>query len=298
MREYLQQYLHYLRFEKNLSDNSVSAYTRDLLRYLNYLNTQKITRPDLVQAKHIRRLIQLLSELGLRPSSLARNLSSIRSFHLFLVAEELSKHNPAELIEGPKLGRHLPSVLTFDEIDQLCEQIVPDGVLGLRNRAMIEILYACGLRISELLSLMVRETYFKEEFIRIIGKGSKQRLVPVSARALKWLKEYLDRSRPLLDKKRRSGGVTFLSVRGTAMSRMGFWKILNHYVQQSGIRKKIHPHTFRHSFATHLLEGGADLRAVQEMLGHSDISTTQIYTHLDRTYLQQEYKTYHPRADL
>jgi integrase/recombinase XerD len=296
MEDYLQQYLHYLRFEKNLSENSISAYTRDLSRYLSYLNAQKIKRPDQIQARHIRRLMQLLSALGLQSSSLARNLSAIRSFHLFLVAEELCAHNPGELVEGPKLGRHLPSVLTFDEINHLCDQIPSDDGLGLRDRAMIEVLYACGLRISELLSLLVREIYFKDEFIRIFGKGSKQRLVPISMRALQWLSAYLDRSRPILDKYRRSEGVVFLSIRGTTMSRMGFWKILNQYVRQSGLKKKIHPHTFRHSFATHLLEGGADLRAVQEMLGHSDISTTQIYTHLDRTYLQQEYKEYHPRA--
>jgi integrase/recombinase XerD len=161
---------------------------------------------------------------------------------------------------------------------------------------MIEVLYACGLRISELLTLLLREIYFKEEFIRILGKGSKQRLVPISVRALNWVKKYIELSRPVLDKHQRSNGVTFLSVRGTIMSRMGFWKILQKYIRESGIRKEIHPHTFRHSFATHLLEGGADLRAVQEMLGHADISTTQIYTHLDRSYLQQEYKDYHPRA--
>ncbi len=296
MIDYLQQYLNYLRFEKSLSDNSVSSYKNDLERYINYLNKQKINRPEYIQSKHIRRLLQLLSELGLSTSTLARNLSSIRSFHLFLISEDLIKSDPSEHVDGPKLRRHLPSVLTFDEIELLYLNISIDDPLGLRDRAMIEVLYACGLRISELLTLLLREIYFKEEFIRILGKGSKQRLVPISIRALNWVKKYLELSRPVLDKHQRSNGAAFLSIRGTIMSRMGFWKILQKYIRESGIRKEIHPHTFRHSFATHLLEGGADLRAVQEMLGHSDISTTQIYTHLDRSYLQQEYKDYHPRA--
>jgi len=296
MTDLLSQYLSYLRFEKNLSENSISAYKKDLERYLNYLNTQHITRPGDIQTKHIRRLLQGLSELGLSASSLARNLSSIRSFHMFLIAEDLIKANPSEHVDGPKLRRYLPSVLTFDEIEMICNDIPLDTALGIRDRAMIEVLYACGLRISELLSLLLREIYSRDEFIRIIGKGSKQRLVPISKRALIWIRKYLDESRPLLDKYRRAEGIAFLSIRGKAMSRMGFWKILNKYIRNSGIRKEIHPHTFRHSFATHLLEGGADLRAVQEMLGHSDISTTQIYTHLDRTYLQQEYKDFHPRS--
>jgi len=296
MIDYLQQYLNYLKFEKNLSDNSVSSYKNDLDRYLNYLKTQKINRPEYIQSRHIRRLLQLLSELGLSPSTLARNLSSIRSFHVFLISEDLLKTDPSEHIDGPKLRRHLPSVLTFSEIEQICNCIAIDNFLGLRDRAMIEVLYACGLRISELLTLLLREIYFKEEFIRILGKGSKERLVPISDRALIWVKKYSELSRPLLDKYQRSHGIAFLNIRGSMMSRMGFWKNLNRYITKSGIRKKIHPHTFRHSFATHLLEGGADLRAVQEMLGHVDISTTQIYTHLDRSYLQQEYKDYHPRA--
>ena len=295
MIDYLQQYLDYLKFEKNLSDNSVSSYQNDLNRYLKYLKTQRINRPEHIQSKHIRRLLQLLSEL-VSPATLARNLSSIRSFHLFLISENLIPSDPSEHVDGPKLRRHLPSVLTFNEIELLCSKIDINTSLGLRDRAMIEVLYACGLRISELLTLLLREIYFKEEFIRILGKGSKERLVPISNRALTWVKKYLDMSRPFLDKHKRSNGITFLNTRGSIMSRMGFWKILKKYIRESGIRKEIHPHTFRHSFATHLLEGGADLRAVQEMLGHADISTTQIYTHLDRSYLQQEYKDYHPRA--
>jgi integrase/recombinase XerD len=296
MNDYLNQYLNFLRFEKNLSDNSIYAYKTDLERYLAYLHAQNITRPEHIQTRHIHRLIQVLSELGLAPSSLARNLSSIRSFHRFLFTEDLLKSDPTEHIEGPKIRRHLPSVLSFDEIEKIMAEIDVRVPLGLRDRAMFELLYACGLRISELLLLPVREIYFKEGFLRVFGKGSKERLVPAAERALQWVIKYLDRGRPALDKYRNSDGITFLNVRGNPLSRMGFWKILRGYVQRSGIRKEIHPHTFRHSFATHLLEGGADLRAVQEMLGHADISTTQIYTHLDRTYLKQVYQEFHPRA--
>ncbi len=296
MNEYLNQFLNYINFEKNLSDNSIFAYKTDLDRYLAYLNAQHISRPEHIQARHIHRLIQVLSEMGLAPSSLARNLSSIRSFHKFLYTEDLVQTDPTEHIEGPKLRRHLPTVLTFAEIEKILSEIDVTSSLGLRDRSMLELIYACGLRISELLSLPVREIYFKDGFLRVFGKGSKERLVPAADRALEWVREYLDRSRPVLDKYRNSSGITFLNARGNPMSRMGFWKILRGYVQKSGIRKEVHPHTFRHSFATHLLEGGADLRAVQEMLGHADISTTQIYTHLDQTYLKQVYQQFHPRA--
>jgi integrase/recombinase XerD len=296
MNDYLDQYLNYLRFEKNLSENSIFAYQTDLKRYLAYLHALKITRPEHIKTRHVHRLIQVLSEMGLAASSLARNLSSIRSFHQFLYMEDVMQSNPTEHVEGPKLRRYLPSVLSFNEIQKLLSVIDDSNSLGLRDRAMLEILYACGLRISELLGLPIREIYFKQGFVRVIGKGSKERLVPVADRALNWVRAYLDRSRPVLDKYRNSSGITFLNARGNPLSRMGFWKILNGYVVQSGVKKEVHPHTFRHSFATHLLEGGADLRAVQEMLGHADISTTQIYTHLDRSYLKQVYQQYHPRA--
>ncbi len=296
MNPYLEQYLIFLRYEKNLSENSIAAYKMDLERYISYLEAGKTNRPEDIEDQQIRRLLQILSELGLAPSSVARNLSSIRSFHRFLIAEDLVQKDPTEHIQGPKLRRHLPSVLSFQEIELILNATDTQKPTGLRDRAMIELLYASGLRISELLQLPVREIYFSESFLRILGKGSKERLVPTSSRALDWVRAYLDRGRPYLDRHHRGKGIAFLSVRGTGMSRMGFWKIIRQYVQLSGIRKEVHPHTFRHSFATHLLEGGADLRAVQEMLGHSDISTTQIYTHLDRSYLKQIYEEFHPRA--
>ena len=296
MIEYLHQYLNFLRIEKNLSENSISAYKTDLERYLSYLAARNIKRLSQIEEKHVRKLIQTMSELGLNSSSLSRNLSSIRSFHKFLLSENLLSIDPTGHIQGPKIRRYLPSVISFNEVELILDQINISAYLGIRDRAMIELLYASGLRVSELLNLPTREVYFQDAFIRILGKGSKERLVPTSMRALDWIKKYLDSTRPSLDKFQRSNGILFLSVRGTAMSRMGFWKIVQGYVQNCGIKKEVHPHTFRHSFATHLLEGGADLRAVQEMLGHADISTTQIYTHLDRSYLKQVYQQFHPRA--
>ena len=296
MKTFLDQFIAYLKFERNLSENSIDAYKTDLTRYISFLSGRKIVIPEDIKENDISRLVQSLSHLGLAPASVSRNLSSIKTFHKFLVGENILNTDPTENIKGPKLTRHLPSVLGYEEIQSIITQINIKNTLGLRDRAMIELLYASGLRISELLNLPLREIYFNEGIIRVFGKGSKERLVPTSEVALKWISKYLDTSRPYLDRFKRSDGITFLSIRGTAMSRMGFWKILKGLVNAAGIRKKITPHTFRHSFATHLLEGGADLRAVQEMLGHADISTTQIYTHLDRTFLKQVYDEFHPRA--
>ncbi|RLD16950.1 site-specific tyrosine recombinase XerD [candidate division KSB1 bacterium] len=298
MNDLFQQYKSYLIFEQNLSPNSIDAYTRDVQRFLAYLKTTGVKSALQVKAKHVQRLIQLLSEMGLSAQTVARNLSSIRGFYHFLIAENLIDHDPTETVDRPKLARRLPSVLTYDEVQQILALPDTKHHLGLRDKAMLETLYACGLRISELLTLQIREIHARENFVRVFGKGSKERLVPISDTALKWIKRYLEEARPLLDRYRRSEGALFLSVRGTRMSRMGFWKILKKYVDEAGIRKEIHPHTFRHSFATHLLENGADLRAVQEMLGHADISTTQIYTHIDRTFLLQEYQTFHPRSEV
>lgn len=298
MNDLFQQYKSYLVFEQNLTPNSIDAYTRDVQRFLDYLKTTGVKSPLEATALHVQRLIQLLSEMGLSAESVARNLSSIRGFYHFLIAENLLDNDPTETIDRPKLSRRLPSVLTYDEIQKIFSLPDTKNYLGLRDRAMLETLYACGLRITELLTLDMRDIYEKQNIVRVFGKGRKERLVPISDTALKWIRRYLDRSRPLLDRFQRSDGVLFLSVRGKQMSRMGFWKILKRYVDQAGIRKEVHPHTFRHSFATHLLENGADIRAVQEMLGHADISTTQIYTHVDRTFLIQEYQTFHPRSNV
>ena len=296
MDDFFRQYKAYLQFEQNLSPNSIDAYTRDVQRFLEYLQRIGIKSPLDARPVHVHRLIQLMSSLGLSPTSVARNISSIRGFYRFLIGENLTDFDPTQNIDRPKTARRLPSVLTYDEVKKILA--VPDtrDPLGLRNRAMLETIYACGLRISELLKLQEMNVYADQQVIRVFGKVSKERFVPVSKGALDWIRRYQEQVRPVLDRKKKSQGVLFLSVRGTAMSRMGFWKILNQCLQEVGIRKEIHPHTFRHSFATHLLENGADLRAVQEMLGHADISTTQIYTHLDRSYLQREYNRFHPRS--
>ncbi len=234
--------------------------------------------------------------MGLSSGSLARNISSIRGFFRFLNGEKITENNPTQNLERPKLSRKLPAVLTYKEVKQILSEPNVNRPLGLRNRAMLETIYASGLRISELLKLLEASVFFDNQILRVFGKGSKERLVPISKSALDWIRQYQEIARPVLNRKNKSEGILFLNVRGTGMSRMGFWKILNAILNKLEIKKEIHPHTFRHSFATHLLENGADLRAVQEMLGHADISTTQIYTHLDRSFLQQEYKTFHPRS--
>ncbi len=298
MNDLFQQFKSYLLFEQNLTPNSIDAYTHDVQRFLRYLQSTTKQKPEQATPQQIQRFIQLLSEMGLSASSVARNLSSIRGFYRFLLSENYVDADPTETVDRPKLARRLPAVLSYDEVRKLIEWPDAKTPLGLRDRAMLETIYACGLRVSELLSLKINDIFWREEFVRIFGKGRKERLVPIARTALNWLERYLERARPALDRFARAEGVLFLNARGRPLTRMGFWKILRQYVEQAGIRKEIHPHTFRHSFATHLLERGADLRAVQEMLGHADISTTQIYTHLDRTFLLQEYQTFHPRSDV
>jgi len=296
MHALLKLYISHLTFEQNLSQNSVDAYKLDITRFLQYLNKIGINSPKLAQPAHIHRLLQALTEIGLSENSLARNLSSLRGFYRFLIGENIIESDPTTHIDRPKIPRYLPSVLSKEEIEDLMNVPDTNDTLGLRNRAMFEIVYASGLRVSELLSIKPNQIYFEQEILRIFGKGRKERLVPVAGSALRWIKLYLDTARPALDKKRLGDNTVFLNSRGKPMTRMGFWKILDQAVRQAGIRKKVHPHTLRHSFATHLIENGADLRAVQEMLGHADISTTQIYTHLDRSHIKNEYLKYHPRA--
>ncbi len=296
MRYLLKLYLSYLMFENNLSEHSVDAYRRDLERYIAYLETRGVKDVHAIQPEQVRQLIHMLSEIGLAPSTVARNLSSIRGFHRFLVRENETSNDPTQHIDRPKLPRSLPSVLTAEEIDALCAQPDIHSPLGLRNRAMFEHMYACGLRVTEVLNIKIPQIYFEEGIVRVFGKGRKERLIPISSSALRWIRRYLDQARPALAKSTAAGNVLYLNRLGKPMSRMGFWKILDKAARRAGIGKNIHPHTLRHSFATHLVENGADLRAVQEMLGHVDISTTQIYTHLDRSVIENEYRRFHPRA--
>ncbi len=291
---WLDDFFDHLAVERNLADNTLASYRNDLLRYIQFLNHERnYTDPSQTQSKDISAFVELLNALGLSPKSIARNLSAIRSFHKFLMQEEAMDSDPAESVDLPKLPKTLPSVLEISEIEKILALPDVKSYLGNRDRAMIELIYACGLRISELLSL--KPSDYHRDYVRVFGKGSKERIVPVGQEATKWVDYYLEKVRPQLIGK-NSIDELFLNSRGGKMSRMGFWKILKKYVTRADIKKEVTPHTFRHSFATHLLEGGADLRVVQELLGHADISTTQIYTHIDRAYLKEAIRTFHPRG--
>jgi integrase/recombinase XerD len=297
VKHLLEQFLDYLSVEQNLSFNTIDSYRNDLKRYLEFVTSEKkYSDLNQITSKDVSAFVQLLNSLGLSPKSISRNLSAIRTFHKYLMNEDILENDPAENIDMPKLPKTLPSVLEIAEVEKILEQ--PDTLehLGIRDRAMLELIYACGLRISELLSLKQNDIRTDAGFLRVFGKGSKERMVPVGEVAMNWIVVYQEKVRPHLLGKQTSDDVLFLNSRGKKMSRMGFWKILKRYTDMAGIKKEVTPHTFRHSFATHLLEGGADLRVVQELLGHSDISTTQIYTHIDREYLKEVHKTFHPRG--
>jgi len=296
MELFVKEYLTHLKLEKNLSANTVSSYKIDINAFVAFIKNENINDPSRVTAENISRFFKLLKDMGLSATSSARYFSSLKGFFLYLLRNKYILKNPIEKISAPKISQKLPAVLTVNEVEKiLC---LPDGEskLGLRDKAILELFYACGTRVSELLNLKIGDLFLKEEIIRVFGKGSKERLIPIGSSAINWIDQYLMKSRPLLMKKLKSENYLFLNSRGSKLSRMGVWKIIDRYVKEAGIVKKVHPHTFRHSFATHLLEGGADLRAVQEMLGHADISTTQIYTHIDRDYIKQVHKQYHPRG--
>ena len=291
----LQRFLDYAMLERGLSDNTAQAYRRDLIRYLTLLTEVGVRVPDAISQADVSALLKLLAELGLEASSVARNLTAVRMFHRFLLAEGMAQRDPTEHLRPPKLGRKLPSVLNVYEIERL--MLAPDveTPLGLRDRALLEMLYGAGLRVSELIGLARTDLLFDVEVIRVMGKGNRERVVPIGSEGIEWVTAYLDDVRPGLVKP-HTGQEVFLNFRGAGFSRMGVWKLLRQYVALAGLEKKASPHTLRHSFATHLLEGGADLRAVQEMLGHANISTTQIYTHVDREYLKEVHRMFHPRA--
>jgi integrase/recombinase XerD len=294
---FLREYLNILRLEKNLSDNTIISYKNDLSVFISFIeNDFNIDDPEKISYNHVSSFFKLLFELGLTGSSAARYLSSLKGFFNYLLHNNYITRNPVDKIESPKRKKNLPEVLTIPEMESVLSKPDAKDKLGLRDKALLEIMYACGLRVSEVINLKVSNLYFKDEIIRVFGKGSKERLVPVGRSAVKWVMKYLTDSRPLLAKKMKSENYIFLNNRGTKLSRMGIWKIADRYFKEAEIKRDVHPHTFRHSFATHLIEGGADLRAVQEMLGHSDISTTQIYTHIDRDYIKQVHKDFHPRG--
>ena len=289
------RFLNYVTVERGLSENTVEAYRQDVLRYLSFLRDRGIGDPREARQGEVTALILLLRDLGLQASSVARNLSAIKMFHRFLVGEELAQQDPTEFLTPPKPEGRLPAVLNVFEVEQLLEQPEPTTPLGIRDKAMLEFLYATGVRVSELIAVSQSNFLFDVGIVRIFGKGAKERIVPIGRKAVEAVERYRREVRPQIAKL-HSRDVLFLNWRGRPLSRMGVWKILRRYAQQAGLERPISPHTLRHSFATHLLEGGADLRAVQEMLGHTDIATTQIYTHVDREYLRDVLRTYHPRG--
>jgi integrase/recombinase XerD len=300
MNRYTAQYLNFLALEKNAAPNTLVSYRRDLDRYIRYLTSVQIISPAQVSEEHAAAFLRHLGARGLSPRSVNRSLSAIRGFHKFLVGDGVTRNNPAESLDAPRLARVLPEVLTHSEVEEILSQPAASAkdtrALWVRDRALLEVLYATGIRVSELTSLRQASIREDEGVIRVFGKGRKERLVPIGRSALGWIRRYRTECRPRITARGESRDVLFLNARGMPMTRMAVWKIVQTYTQRAGIGKEVHPHTFRHSFATHLLEGGADLRAVQEMLGHADISTTQVYTHIDREYLKEVHRTFHPRG--
>ncbi|MCI0495776.1 site-specific tyrosine recombinase XerD [candidate division KSB1 bacterium] len=295
MEAHIENFINFIIVERNLATNTIEAYASDINKYADFLMSRGVTRLENVQPPDVLAYLTRLSKDRLSSLTIARNLSAIRMFHRFLIGEGILKFDPTESINSPKLAMKLPVVLDQFEMEKLINQPDTTTKLGIRDRAFLEFAYATGVRVSELISVKLTDLFLNEFLVRIFGKGSKVRMVPIGEQAIEWIESYCRTSRPLLAKPLQPNNVLFLNNRGNKMTRMGFWKLLRKYWLQSGITTSISPHTFRHSFATHLIEGGADLRAVQEMLGHVDISSTQIYTHLDREYLKEVHRTYHPR---
>jgi integrase/recombinase XerD len=285
----------YLQIERSLSDNSVQAYIRDIKKFANYaipieLSELKVTRVD------ISTFLAQINQEDISSRSQARIISGIKAFYKYLIMEDYLKINPTELIESPKIGLKLPDTLSLIEIDKLIAAVDLSNKQGERNRAILETLYSCGLRVSELVNLQLSNIHFKEGYLKVTGKGDKERLAPIGGRAIKYLTIYINEVRNHQEIKKGNEDFVFLNNRGTKLTRVMIFLIIQKLTENIGLKKKISPHTFRHSFATHLIEGGADLRAVQEMLGHESITTTEIYTHLDNEYLRSNIIQFHPRS--
>ncbi|WP_370519085.1 site-specific tyrosine recombinase XerD [Marinoscillum sp. 108] len=294
---YIKQFRNYLKLERSLAGNSIEAYVRDITKLREFFEIKNLeVSPLKVSQANLVDFIEFLNELGMSPYTQARMLSGVKGFFRFLLYEQLIDKDPSELLESPKIGRKLPDTLEFHEIEALLAEIDLSTDGGTRNRAMLETLYSSGLRVTELIELRISNIYVEEGFVRVIGKGSKERLVPIGREALKYIRLYKDHVRVHLDIKKGHEDFLFLNMRGSHISRISVFTIIKDLALKAGINKSISPHTFRHSFATHLIEGGADLRAVQEMLGHESITTTEIYTHLDRDYLKQIINEFHPRS--
>ena len=292
----IKRFLIYLRLEQSLSDNSVEAYSHDielLMQYLDSINHSKLLKD--ISQENIESFLAHLFDLGLSANSQARILSGIKKFYAYLLQEKLVKENPTQLISSPSIGRHIPDILSYEEICSMIDCIDLSQPLGHRNKAIIETMYACGLRVSEVTSLKISNIYIEDEFIRIFGKGDKERLIPISPSTIKTLFLYIDGERKSQNINSKHTDTLFINRRGSGLSRQMVFLIIKDLAEKAGIKKNIGPHTIRHSFATHLLEGGADLRAVQQMLGHSSISTTEIYTHISDQYLREVITLFHPR---
>ena len=293
----IKEYKHYLQLERGLAENSIEAYVGDVEKLSQYQTMgETAVGPMQTTEQHLRDFLQYVGELGLSATSQARILSGLKGFFKYLAAENLIPDDPTQLVEGPRISRKLPDTLSVEEIDRLLAAIDHSTPEGTRNRAMLEVMYGSGLRVSELIELKVPNVYADLGFLRVTGKGNKERLVPAGREALKYLGIYMEQVRNHVPLQKDHENYVFVNSRGRAMSRVWVFMVVKELAQRAGLHKNISPHTFRHSFATHLIEGGADLRAVQEMLGHESITTTEIYTHLDRDYLKQIMHDFHPRS--
>jgi integrase/recombinase XerD len=297
MEDRLDDFIHFLVVERGLSKNTIVSYKRDLNSYINYLkNVEKLKDLNGVQRPEIVHFLKFLKDSGKSSKTLARHIASIRAFHHFLLREKAVDHDPTVHIESPQHERSLPKVLSMEEVETLLDSPKLTDPFGYRDKAMLEMMYATGIRVSELIGIELSDVHLTMGFVRCMGKGSKERIIPIGKTASDAIEQYLEKGRPKLASKKHRDDSLFLNHHGKGLSRQGFWKILKRLASDSGIEKELTPHTLRHSFATHLLENGADLRAVQEMLGHADISTTQIYTHVSKTRLKDVYTKFHPRA--
>ena len=295
MRELVESFLNYLSVEKSLSKNTILSYRRDLEKYIHYLKDYNINFLSQTVRKNISDFMFSLKDGGLSAVSIARNLVAIKVLYRFLVRERILTTDPSSLLDSPKLWKKIPDVLSGLEVEALLEAPDLKTARGLRDKAILELMYATGLRVSEAVNLKTQDVNFDVGFLRCIGKGAKERIVPLGKESIQAIKKYLEEARPKLARSGREDTFLFLSRLGKKISRQSFWKLVKHYAKLARIKKNIRPHTLRHSFATHLLERGADLRSVQEMLGHADISTTQIYTHIDKNRLKMIHKNFHPR---
>ena len=296
MNSLLKKFILYINFDLRLSLNTVQSYERDLNKYIRFIKDKcNINDINLIVHTHIRKYIAQLTKTDHKPSSINRNISSIKKFHLYLFDNELSTNNPADLIESQKVIRDLPDTLSVQEIELILKAVLLTSLNGPRDMAILSLLYSSGIRVSELISLEFSNIFFNDDYMKIMGKGKKERLVPIGLKAKDNLVYYIKNNRKT-SKLKSNAGVIFLSYRNKPLTRMAVFNIIKKYANVAGVQKNISPHTFRHSFATHMLEGGADLRVVQEILGHENINTTEIYTHLDRTYLKEVHKLHHPRG--